>query len=131
MMKIKLFLMLIVGVLLSILNVAPNKVFGYSGVVAWGNDSQGQISGAPSGSDFIDIAGGSVFGMALRVDGTIEVWGGKIGPWGEDISSIFDNVPSGNFKCISAGLYHAVALDASGYVKTWGNNSQGALNCHW
>ena len=44
-------------------------------IVAWGKDSHGQVSGVPAGDDFIAIAAGRHFGLALRDDGSIAAWG--------------------------------------------------------
>ncbi len=46
----------------------------------WGDDTSGQISGAPGG-DLKAVAGGSINGLALRQDKTPVLWGsGPIGP---------------------------------------------------
>src|SRR5262245_5279189 len=44
-------------------------------IVAWGDDTHGQVSNAPTGSDFIAIQGGGFYGLALRADGSIAAWG--------------------------------------------------------
>ncbi|HBZ97883.1 MAG TPA: permease, partial [Phycisphaerales bacterium] len=41
---------------------------------AWGRDNNGQ-STPPTGDDFVAIAAGDQFGLALRSDGTIAAWG--------------------------------------------------------
>ncbi|MFN0199740.1 MAG: hypothetical protein ACKVT0_23550, partial [Planctomycetaceae bacterium] len=48
-------------------------------IVAWGIDDFGQVSGVPTGGDFIAIAGGACNGYALRADGSIVAWGGDGG----------------------------------------------------
>ena len=40
-------------------------IHAYS-IVAWGNDTSGQVSNTPSGNDFVDIAGGGMHSLALE-----------------------------------------------------------------
>src|SRR6185503_3484500 len=45
-------------------------------LVAWGDDTSGQVSGTPSGSDFVAVEGGrNITSVALRADGSIVSWG--------------------------------------------------------
>ena len=44
-------------------------------ITDWGNNTYNQVSGIPSGADFIAISGGENHGLALASDGSIESWG--------------------------------------------------------
>ena len=83
-------------------------------VVAWGDNTYGQLN-VPSGlSNAVAVAGGGCFSLALRNDGTIIGWGDNT--YGET------NIPVGlsNVVAIAAGLYHGVAVLADGSVTNWG-----------
>ena len=72
-------------------------------LVAWGNDASGQVSGVPSGSNFMTLSGGFDFGLAMRNDNTLVGWG----------FNYYNqcNVPSGNlYTLVEAGGYHGLAL---------------------
>ena len=91
-------------------------------VVAWGDNTYGQLN-VPSGlSNAVAVAGGGCFSLALRNDGTIIGWGDNT--YGET------NIPVGlsNVVAIAAGLYHGVALLADGSVTNWGEYWDGGSN---
>ena len=47
-------------------------------IVAWGDDSNGQVSDPHPGDDFVKVvAGGSRQSLAIRKDGTLLLWGGQ------------------------------------------------------
>jgi len=87
-------------------------------IIAWGSDGgYGVVSGAPSGSDYVDISAGQWFCVALRSDGSIVAWG-------DDIYGIVSSKPSGTgFEAIAAGLNHSLALASDGSIVTWGQPS--------
>ncbi len=90
-------------------------------IVVWGNPPKKVAENVPSGEDFIEIAAGNDYGLALRSNGTLVSWG--------SINSIVNNTPSGSdFIAISAGDQHAIALRANGSVVGWGSNSSGQSN---
>lgn len=83
-------------------------------LVAWGSNILGQAT-PPAGKDFIAIAGGAYFSLALRADGSIVGWGanehGQATP------------PAGKgFRAIAAGDYHALAVKDDGSLVGWGGN---------
>jgi hypothetical protein len=69
----------------------------------------------PVGNDFVDVAAGLEFGLALRKNGQIEAWGSD--------ASITGNVPSGNFVSIDCGAHFACALSEDGSISCWGDNT--------
>lgn len=95
-----------------------------------GNKGEGALS------DVIKIAAGNWFGMALKKDGTVWVWGdNQAGELGDGtstsreypvqlkgISNIVDISVSGNTEINSS-----LALQSDGTVWAWGNNSGGQL----
>jgi Regulator of chromosome condensation (RCC1) repeat len=73
-------------------------------VVAWGNNSLGQLN-VPAGlTGVVDIAAGSGHSLALKGDGTVVAWGNNF-----DGQS---NVPAGltNVVDVDAGDFHSLAL---------------------
>jgi hypothetical protein len=72
-------------------------------IVVWGNPHKKVANHVPPGDDFIEIAGGKAFAIALRSDGSLESWGNN--------NTVVNNTPSGSdFIAISAGDKHAIAL---------------------
>ena len=90
-----------------------------SPIVAWGDDSAGQLDVPVGTTGVVAIASGGDHNLALRSDGTVIAWG--------DNSSGQDNVPSfvSNVVAIAAGDAHSLALLADGFVIGWGNDSNG------
>lgn len=75
----------------------------------------------PSGNDFVDVAAGLNFGLALRKDGTIEAWG-------DDTDGVVSGVPAGKFVSIDCGSHFACALSDDGTINCWGDNSVNQCN---
>jgi alpha-tubulin suppressor-like RCC1 family protein len=91
-------------------------------VVAWGNDSSGQIDVPQGLTNVVAVSGGGWFSLALNQDGTVAAWG--------DNSSGPTNLPVGltNIIAISAGQNFALALKQDGTVLAWGDSSSGQTN---
>jgi len=83
-------------------------------VVAWGDNRFGQTDTRVGLSNVIAIAGGEVYSLALKANGTVVRWGYSL-----------PEVPVGlsNIIAIAAGFYHSLALRADGTVVAWGDNS--------
>lgn len=75
----------------------------------------------PSGNDFVDIAAGLNFGIALRKNGSIEAWG-------DDTDGVVSGAPSGKFVSVDCGAHFACALSDDGSIYCWGDNSVGQCN---
>lgn len=95
-------------------------------VVAWGDDSTGQVTGAAGLANITAISAGSGtgqgFGLALQSNGTVVAWG--------DNSTGQTNIPAGliDVTSISAGYGFGLALQSNGTVVAWGDNSSGQTN---
>ncbi len=80
----------------------------------WGRNNDGQVN-VPDGNDYIAIAGGGYYSLALKGDGSIVGWGNN--NFGQT------NVPAGNHHvAIAAGEWHGLAIDSNGAVVGWGDN---------
>jgi hypothetical protein len=92
-------------------------------VVAWGSNRDDQCN-VPAGNDYVAIAAGYTFSLALKSDGSLTAWG--LNRFGEC------NVPAGyDFVAIAAGGFmkgHSLALKSNGSVVAWGDNSYGQCN---
>ncbi len=92
---------------------------GWGSLAAWGYNGYGQCD-VPTGNDFIAVAGGENYGLALRSDGSLAAWGGRGNDYGQC------TVPAGNdFVAIAAGYYHGLALRSDGSLRAWGFNLWG------
>jgi Regulator of chromosome condensation (RCC1) repeat len=90
-------------------------------------------------TDIVAISAGYNFGMALTSTGQVYAWGGNAnGQLGQNTASNLNSkavlVKSSatgtllsNIKMISAGGIHALALDTSGGVYSWGYSQSGQL----
>ncbi|MCB5259804.1 MAG: LruC domain-containing protein [Candidatus Cloacimonetes bacterium] len=95
-------------------------LFAQGTIAVWGSPHNQVARNVPEGDDFIDIAAGNKYGVALRADGSVVTWG--------QANQLVNNSPAGNdFVAISAGDQHAVALKNDGTVVAWGSNSYGQL----
>ena len=72
-------------------------------LAAWGRNADGQTN-VPAGKDFVAIAAGCHYSLALRKDGSLAAWGDNIEDDQTDVSS------GTNFVAIAAGGWHSVAL---------------------
>ncbi len=83
---------------------------------AWGDDTLGQTN-LPAASNYVALACGDLFSVALAADGTLTQAGD--GFYGQT------QVPSGltNVVAIACGSYHGLALKSDGAVIAWSSNS--------
>jgi hypothetical protein len=93
-----------------------------SPILAWGDDSAGELDVPFGTSNVVAIAAGGEHSLALRPDGTIVAWG--------DNSFGQSSVPqsASNVVSLAAGDSHSLAARADGTVIAWGNNSRGQTN---
>jgi alpha-tubulin suppressor-like RCC1 family protein len=113
---------------------------------AWGADYNGQLGTGgtgpgkvimPAGVSFQSISPGRCqngFSVAVGTNGHLYAWGENgNGQLGDGTTTSRNSpgpvaAPSGaSFVAASAGGAHAVALDSTGHVWSWGDNSQGQL----
>ena len=89
-------------------------------LAAWGNNGFGQCD-VPAGKDFVAIAAGRGFSLALKANGSLAAWG--YNGFGQC------DVPAGNdFVDIAAGYGHSLALKSDGSLAAWGKNDYGECN---
>ncbi|MBW8000596.1 MAG: hypothetical protein FVQ80_01060 [Planctomycetes bacterium] len=101
--------------LLGLPAIAKPNVIG--SIIAWGKDNFGQAS-PPAGNDFIAIAAGYDYGLALKFDGSIVGWGRN--------NDNRATPPGGNdFVAIATGLSHNLALKSDGSLVGWGTDDNG------
>ena len=106
--------------LVSLLASLSMMIFAQGIIFAWGSNGKGQTN-SPAGEDFVAVAAGSEFVIALKSNGSLVGWG--------DNARGQINVPSGNdFIAVSAGYDHAIALRSNGTIAAWGYNDQGQTN---
>ena len=125
-------------------------------VVAWGDDSFGQLGRGLSGSsvttpvqvkgargvgfltDVVAIAAGRNHSLALRSDGILFAWGTNLdGQLGVGVVGGLRTVPTqvagigsaslDRVIAVSAGAFHSIALRADGTVAAWGSDLDGQL----
>jgi alpha-tubulin suppressor-like RCC1 family protein len=88
-------------------------------VLAWGRNDYNQVSGATNLNDVVAVAADSSHGLALRVDGTLSLWG--YSAYGLNV------LPAGLSNAVvvgmAAGYSHSLAVKADGRVVAWGNSS--------
>ena len=73
-------------------------------IVAWGYDTYGEVSNAPTGTGFTTIAAGFLDGYALTANGSIAAWG-------DDTYGQVSNAPTETgFTAIAAGGWDGYAL---------------------
>lgn len=115
-------------VLFVIVMSAGATVTSAGSLKAWGYNYDGEISGVPTGDDFIAIAAGGYHGLALRTDHSIVGWGRNVDwPTPDWIGQAIP--PSGNdFVAIAAGAWHSLAIKTDGSIVGWGRNSEGQID---
>ena len=89
-------------------------------LIAWGSDAGGQVSGVPAGTDYVAIAAGDAFGLALTADGAIAAWGAN--------SHGQLDVPTGVYQAIGAGARFGLAIRTDGSLAAWGDDSVGQVS---
>lgn len=103
---------------------ADNTGVGAFGVYLKKDGSIGQfgehlavtIEDPPTGFDFVDVAAGLNFAIALRRDGSLAAWG-------DDTDGVVSGLPSGLYVSVDCGAHFAVALRSDGEIVCWGDNS--------
>ena len=90
-------------------------------LVAWGDNSYGQIQVPPGLSNVVQVSVGPQHTLALKGDGSVIGWGDNT--YGQT------NVPTGltNAVQVAAGTGFSVALKNDGTVTAWGGDSHGEL----
>jgi alpha-tubulin suppressor-like RCC1 family protein len=93
-----------------------------STVVAWGDNSGGQLNVPQRLADVVAVAGGDYHTLVLRHDGTLLAWGYD--------GSGQTNVPTNAlpFVAVASGTDHSLAVTKAGSLVAWGRNDLGQCN---
>ena len=123
----------------------PADAFRQGNLWTWGNNSSGRLGDntAPNRSTPVTtLAGGAnwkqVFAgvnntVAIKTDGTLWTWGYNIGGQLGDNTTTDRSIPvttfagGTNWKQVSAGNLHTLAIKTDGTLWTWGSNAYGQL----
>jgi len=90
-----------------------------SEIMAWGDNSLGQLDVPETATNLIMISAGERHNLALRADGTVVGWGDNL------FGQAYPPSTAVNIVSIAAGAGHSLALAANGKVIAWGDNSYG------
>ncbi|MBI3044835.1 MAG: fibronectin type III domain-containing protein [Betaproteobacteria bacterium] len=90
-------------------------------VVAWGNDTYGQVSGINGLTGVVAIAAGYYHSLALRSDGTVVAVGDNSSGQTAGAAAVTNAV------AISSQIYHSLALLSNGTVAAWGYDGYGQV----
>ncbi len=110
---------------------------------SWGDNVSGQLGkgnnyiAAPRqvGNDFSweKVFAGSVHSAAIKKDGSLWMWGrNRYGQLGDGLSTTNVDIPiqvetGKDWKYVSLGAYHTLAIKANGSLWGWGRNIEGQL----
>lgn len=95
------------------------------GVYCWGNDSDGQVSGAPATGNFTSLAAGQRHVCALRPDGTLQCWGNNSQQQAPaDATSEY----YGHFKSVACGGDFTCGVHLDGTPLCFGSSAQRKLD---
>jgi alpha-tubulin suppressor-like RCC1 family protein len=86
-------------------------------VTCWGDDTDGIITGAPSGTDFRTVATGASFACVLDSSGSLTCWGT------DDVGQVSNQPTSGSFVDVALGDSYGCALNTDDVLTCWGENS--------
>jgi len=110
----------VVGMLAVLVSIGGASSIRADELRAWGQDTSGQVSDLPAGSDYVAIAAGDEHGLALTSDGTVVAWGQN----GDGQC----DVPSGAYEVIGAGARFSLAVRSGGSIVAWGDNDAGQVS---
>jgi len=91
------------------------------GIECWGDDSHGQVSGAPADLGYTEIASGDHHACALDGNGFAHCWG--------DDSAGQSTVAGGQFIILGAGWHHTCGMRDNGLVACWGCDGHDSGQC--
>jgi putative Ig domain-containing protein/Regulator of Chromosome Condensation (RCC1) repeat protein len=90
-------------------------------LACWGDNTYGQISGAPIGNGYSAVSAGGNHSCTLTTEGSIACWG-------DNTYGQLTGTPIGNgYSAVSAGGNHSCALVTDGSIVCWGDNTHGQL----
>jgi len=95
------------------------------GVYCWGDDSEGQVTGAPATGNFVSLAVGRRHACALRVDGTLQCWGNNSQ---QQAPAVAAKEYYGLFQSIACGGDFTCGVHLDGTPFCFGSSSYGKVN---
>jgi len=96
-----------------------NCAISNGAITCWGRDNQGQVSNAPTQTDFVSVSGNFYHYCGRHSSGAITCWG--YDNYGQVSSTPTDT----DFIAISTGYQHTCGLRSTGAITCWGNNGYG------
>jgi alpha-tubulin suppressor-like RCC1 family protein len=146
----------LVGTTVSAVSAGAGSVLALDlsgGVHSWGNNASGQLGnnstspslvpvaigafGSLAGFTVVSVSSGSSHSVALDGFGHVHTWGGNEGGQLGNNSTVrslipinvstFGSLAGKTVKALCCATFVTVALDVSGQVHTWGDNSKGQL----
>ncbi len=91
-------------------------------IVAWGDNTYGAVSKAPTAPGFTAVAGSVLGAVALKSDGSIVAWG-------DNYLGTVSNAPtSTGFTAVAGDGYTDYALRSDGSIVAWGYNDYGTVS---
>jgi hypothetical protein len=89
-------------------------------LACWGDDSEGQVSGAPEGG-FRSVSAGGAHNCAIDLED-------ELACWGDDSSGQVSEAPEGKFLSVAAGGAHSCAIRDDFTLACWGDDSSGQVS---
>ncbi len=117
----------LIGLTLLCLTPVDARAQAQGEVISWGLPAgdfgdYGQVTGSPSGADFIRVTAGTDHSLALKADGSIVAWGRDW--WGQ-----VSNTPTGTgFVAVAGGSMHSAAIDSNSSIVCWGSDTSGQIS---
>lgn len=112
--------MLEVVTLVAVTSVCVGSAARADELLAWGDDSSGQVSNLPAGADYVAVAAGDAHGLALTSDGTVMAWGAN--------ADGQRDLPPGAYDAIGAGARFSLAVRSNGSIAAWGDDDAGQVS---
>jgi hypothetical protein len=95
------------------------------GIYCWGEDADGQVTGAPQAGNFVSIAAGRRHACALRADQTLQCWGNDSQQQAPaDATSEY----YGRFKSVACGDDFTCGVHVDGSPLCFGSSAYGKIN---
>ncbi len=113
--------------------------YNYNGQLGDGSSGPGIFQPSPAQigtlNNWRNVSAGDVYAMAIKVDGTLWGWGandsGQIGNGHNGLGSIEPSPvqigSDNNWKSVSTGQEHTIAIKSDGTLWAWGDNTYGQL----
>lgn len=98
-----------------------NCAISNGAITCWGRDDYGQVSNAPTQTDFVSVSGKIYHYCGIHSSGAITCWGY------DNIGQVSRTPTDTDFVAISPGYYHTCGLRSTGAITCWGSNGYGQV----